>query len=461
MNRQIFALWAVLAVGLAAAHNQPDSSQAGDSTPASAMDDQRAPAPALITGDSGSLAFSSELERSNFLRGGISVGASYDDKATDSPTARIGDFSYSVLPNIQLDQTRSRLEWTLGYSAGFTANQRLTQRNQGSHDLTGKLHYRLSPHVDLRLSDNFLDTTGFFQQFQNGLGTPVTGPINQPNPTLVTPLARSLSNTANADLSYQFSAADVMGVGGTFYDSHYREVPVGAAQLTDTSTRSGEAYLNHRFTARNWTGVTYKYQRMVLGATGNLDTTQSVLLTHSIYFREHTTLSFFAGPEYSQLDTPVVTMNIAPPIISFATVINSEHTLSAALGATFGWQGRLSSVRVQVTRQISDGGGVLGAVQLTSVGAGVRRQLTKSTSGNLGVTYGHNRELGQSSAGVPVLNSASGSVGLQQQLGQSFLLAMSYGRDFQKGGTFAPNGTINHNRGSISISYNFTRPLGR
>jgi len=57
-------------------------------------------------------------------------------------------------------------------------------RNQGSHNLNGSLQYRLSPHMDLRLADSFLDTTGLLQQFQNGLGTPVTGPVNQPNQTL-------------------------------------------------------------------------------------------------------------------------------------------------------------------------------------------------------------------------------------------------------------------------------------
>src|SRR5262249_41360816 len=154
--------------------------------PAAPVEDLRAPAPALLVGDADSLSFSSELERSNYLRGGITVGATYDDNASNTGNAvtpKIGDFSYSILPNIQLDQTRSRLHWMLSYLGGFTANQRLTEHNQGSHNLNGSLQFRLSPHMDLRLSDNFLDTTGLLQQFQNGLGTSVTGPVNQPNPT--------------------------------------------------------------------------------------------------------------------------------------------------------------------------------------------------------------------------------------------------------------------------------------
>jgi len=64
-------------------------------------------------------------------------------------------------------------------------------------------------------------------------------------------------------------------------------------------------------------------------------------------------------------------------------------------------------------------------------------------------------------AASPPLTSASGGAGVEQQLGRNFMLRLDYGRDYQKGGTFSPTGSVNHNRGSISISYNFTRPLGR
>jgi hypothetical protein len=464
MTRQIFALLILVASSLAVAQDQSQSNSAQDNGTQPAMvDDQRAPAPALLTGDASSLSFSPEMERSNYLRLGIGVGATYDDNASNAstPEGRIGDFGYTVTPSIQLDQTRSRLHWTLGYNAGLTVNQRLTQRNQGTHNLIGTLQYRLSPHVDLRLSDSFLDTTGLLQQFQNGLGTPVTGPINQPNPTIITPLAKSINNTGTVDLSYQYSAFDVVGVGGTFYDSHFRDLPSGSAPLMDTRTRSGNAYYNHRFGARNWTGLTYKFQRMTFGAAEDTNTTHSLLVTHTIYFTEHTTLSLFAGPEYSELNTHVLTLVIAPPVISFATVSSNEHFWSAATGANFGWQGKVTSVHVAVARQVSDGGGVLGAVRLTSVTGGIRRQLAKSTAADLNIRFGHNKELGSNFASVSALKSASGNVGLEQQLGQNFVLRLDYGRDYEKGGLYVPNGSINHNRGSISIAYKFTRPLGR
>jgi hypothetical protein len=454
----------IFGVGVLAAAQEPASpaaqSQNNGAEPA-VVDELRAPAPALLGGDSSSLAFSSELERSNYLRGGISIGATYDDNAASSPTTRISDFSYSILPNIQLDQTRSRLHWVLGYFGGFTANQRLTTRNQGSHNLTGSLQYRLSPHVDLRLSDSFLDTTGLLQQFQNGLGAPVTGPINQPNPTLITPLARNINNTGSADMSYQFSANDMIGAGGTFYDSHFRDLPASSGTLLDTSTRSADAYYNHRFTPRNWTGVTYKFQRLTQGSGGEVTDTHSILLSHTIYLRQRMTLSFFAGPEYSEINTVTVTANIAPPVISFATISSAEHQLSASGGASFGWQGALTSIRLDASRKVSDGGGLLGAVELDSVGAGIRRQLGKTTAVHLNALYGHNRELGSAAVGTKPLKSAAGGLGIEQQLAANFMLRLDYGRDYQSGSNISTVGSVNHNRESVSISYNFTRPMGR
>jgi hypothetical protein len=463
VTRQIFALAVFAASIVCTAQDQPQAGQtnqpAGQTDqPVAPIEDLRAPAPALLGGDSGSLAFTSELERSNYLRYGIAVSTTYDDNASNSTTDRIGDFSYSILPNIQLDQTRSRLHWVLGYYGGFTANQRLSQRNYGSHNLNGLLQYRLSPHMDLRLSDSFLDTTGLLQQFQNGIGTPVTGPVNQPNPTLITPLAENLNNTANVDWSYQFSRDNVIGAGGTFYDAHFKDQPANSASLLDTDSRSADFYLNHRFTARNWTGITYRFQHLTVGSGANETDTHSLLFSHTIYLREHMTLSFYAGPEYSEINTVIVTANVIPPVISFATVSNFDHQVSVSGGGSFGWQGRLTSIRLDASRKVSDGGGVLGAVVLNSVEGGIRRQLTQTTAVNLNALYGHNRELGSFTTVAP-LTSAAGTVGLEQRMGQNFMLHMSYGRDYQSGRTIV--GHIDHNRGIVSISYSFTRPMGR
>ena len=426
------------------------------------VDDQRAPVPALLSGDAGSLAFTSELERSNYLRGGITVGASYDDNATNTVTNPVGDFSYSVLPNISLDQTRSRMHWTMSYAAGFVANQHVSERNQASHDFNGSLDLRLSPHVDLHLGDVFLKTTGFLQQFRSGVVTPVTGPITQPNTTVITPLAAGLNNTATANLTYQFSAGNVIGGGGTFYDSHFSDTAPGSPSLMDTTSRAGNVFFNHRFNPRNWTGFTYKYQKLSFAPGDSNSRTHSFLVSHTIYLQPRMTLALYAGPEYTELDLQTVTFVMALPVVSLATVSSFEHQWSMSGGGNFGWQGEYTSLRVEANRRVSDGGGLQGVVILNSVGGGVRRQLGHFTIADLSATYGHNRALGLVATGQPPLTSVQATVGLEQRFAQSLLLRLDYGRDYQAGSTFTPTGgSINHNRGSVSLSYSFTRPLGR
>lgn len=121
----------VLAI-LLAAMPVPSSAQmepAGKTMIPVAVVEERAPVPAFLGGSGGSLAFAPELEQSNYIKAGFSLGARYDDNALSTSTDQIGDFSYSILPHIEIDHLTSRLSLAAHYSAGLTVNQRLASRN--------------------------------------------------------------------------------------------------------------------------------------------------------------------------------------------------------------------------------------------------------------------------------------------------------------------------------------------
>jgi hypothetical protein len=435
-------LSALLTVSLAAAQDQ------GDQPAQPTFVEERAQVPAIFSGASDTLSFSSETERSNYLRGGISVGANFDDNALNATTNPTSDTSYSVLPYIALDQTRSRLKWTLDYHGGLTVNQRLSERNQGSHALSADLAYRLSPHVTLHLRDNFSLTSNFYNQLQNGIGTPVTGGIGQPNQFVITPLAQRLTNLGAVDISYQFSARDMVGAGGTFYDSRFRDLPVGATTLFDSSTRGANAFYSHGFTPRNWTGFAYQFQDLSFAPGTSSTRSHSFLLFHTINLQTNMTLSVFAGPERTELEIGSVTAGAA--------------SWSTMAGGNFGWQGQRTSLRLNGLRRVSDGGGLLAAVRLTSVDGAVRRQLTRFSTVGIGGLYGDSNSL--SGTTEARLKTASGSAFWEQQLGRMFALTLGYARDHQNGtgnGSSVTVGDVDHNRAWVTLSYNFTRPLGR
>src|ERR1019366_7527455 len=113
-------------------------------------------------GQGTSAAFLSELERSNFLRGGINVSATYDDNPLLLSSGVVSNTSETIFPSIRIEESSSRMRWTLGYAGGLTVNQKITNENQGSQNLNFDSQYRLSPHVNLRVAENFSMTTGFF-----------------------------------------------------------------------------------------------------------------------------------------------------------------------------------------------------------------------------------------------------------------------------------------------------------
>ena len=83
------------------------------------------------------------------------MGAAYDDNPLLVPSGAESNTSETIFPNIKIEESSSRMRWTLGYAGGLTVNQKITSQNQGSHNLNFDSQYRLSPHVNLRVAEAF------------------------------------------------------------------------------------------------------------------------------------------------------------------------------------------------------------------------------------------------------------------------------------------------------------------
>jgi hypothetical protein len=433
-----------------------------DAAGAATVTEAHAPVPLPLNIDAGSLEFSPEMEHTNFIAGGVSTGASYDDNLLSSSTAPVGGFVYNAMPHISLNLSRPRLLWSLNYSGGFSVNQRFSAYNQGSHNAGLDLRYRLSPHVNVRLHESYSITTGFFDPIEgNAFGGAATGVVQQPNLTVITPLARHNDELGTAEITYQFSAGDMIGGSGTFYDSRFRDLPTGAGSLLDTRTEEADGFYSHRFTERNWSGIAYKFQRLNFNPAIEQVDTHSFLLFHTIYLKPRVALSFFAGPEFSDITAQLVSTVVAVPMIAASATPAMRQTWSGSGGASFSWQGEHTSISLGGARKVSDGGGLLSAVKVTSVSGAVRRQVSPSATLGFGLTYGDDNQLSNLSA-ASQLKSATGSLSWQQRMGRNFTASFGYGRDFQQQtGTGLASADANHNRGWITLDYSFNRPLGR
>lgn len=411
--------------------------------------------PPPVSGGAYSNALTSQ-ERSNYLLGGVSFTGAYMDNALGGVNGYpISDIGYSVAPMVTLDETTSRVHTTLTYASGFTIYQRHSELNQAEQDASIQFQYRLSPHVTFSATDRFDWGSSIFNQPADFSSSGVSGGIQAPNFSIVAPVADRLSNTGNVSLSYQFGLNDMVGTSGTFSNLHYPN-PSQVPGLFDSGSQGGSAFYFRRMSKTHYLGVTYAYQRLLAyQATGQNDTQTHALIVVYSFVPTSTrfSISFFGGPQYA--DT------VQPPLPPLQLQTIETHSWTPASGASLGWQARLTSFALSYAHIISSGGGLIAAVQQNNASASARQQLTRTLNVSVAGSYAQNDVLGSL---LPSNNghSISGSAFLQQMIGQHLNIQLGYTRLHQSYGNIeAISATPDTNRESVSVSYQFSRPLGR
>jgi hypothetical protein len=408
--------------------------------------------PALLGGAGISSAFIPELERSNYLRGGVNVGATYDSNPLLASTGQVSNTSESIFPNIRIEESSSRMRWTLGYAGGLTVNQNFTSQNEGSHSLNFDSQYRLSPHVNLRVAENFSMTTGFFDA---GNGTGVVGGSGGPNVSLIAPLSTQRSSMTTVETNYHFALNDLIGGSGSFYDLNFTNVPVGT-QLTDSETASGSAFWLHRIFRGDWAGTSYRFDRITFN--GGESRVHSFYAVDTLDLSHRFTLTGFVGPQYSENQGSLA-------------AATAPTSWSVAGGAEGGWQSLRTSLSAGYSRSISDGAGVLGTVRLQNIHANFRRELVPGWAAALNASHGTNQSLilpapcnpkvkEEGVCTASSINLTSAGISLERNVGKSIGLRLGYNHDFQEQLGVPGNPDASRNRFFVTLSYQWAKPLG-
>jgi hypothetical protein len=412
--------------------------------------------PALLGGVGISTEFLSEMARSNYLRGGVNVGATYDDNPLLASTGQLSNTSETIFPNIKVEESTSRTRWALGYAGGLTINQKITNQNQGSHNVLFDSQFRLSPHVNLRMAETFAYTTGYFD---SGNGTGGVAGSGGPNPSLITPLASQLSSLTTVEMNYHFALNDLIGGSGSFYDLHFSNVPTPVAgsqttTLSNAQTASGSAFWLHRLFRKDWGGISYRFDRITFDPNGESQV-HSFLGVNTWEFSKHITLTGFAGPQYSK--------NLVGGVPA------TPNSWSVSGGAEGGWQDQRTSLTFGYSRSISDGGGVLGAVHLQNAYGTFRRELFPGWTAAFNASHGTNQAITLISASNgSSINLTSAGITLERNVGKSFGFRLGYSHDFQE--RFGVPGLTSgdplqmldahRNRFFATLSYQWSKPLG-
>ena len=412
-----------------------------------------------LNGDTGSLAFSAETEKINQLAGGVTLDSTYDDNALGSATDHISNIGYGVMPNISITEVRNRSLFTLMYDPGFVWNQRMSPQNQANQNLDFNGQYRLTEHLSARIHDNFVDQSSSFNQVMQNPSLPGGNVLTQPNQSVITPLAKQLTNLTNADLEDQIGEGTNIGMSGTFNKLSFQEASNSPIQLYDNESWSGAAFYSHHLSDRHSVGATYTFQDLLtFGQMRERSQTQSLVLFYKLDPKPGLTFSIFAGPDHS-ITNSQFQLVLGPFTIP---VNNTESMWLVDEGANFSWQGQGTSARISLIHHVTDGGGLTGAVQIYSGTLGLRRQMSRTVIVDLALNYGDNNPLSHVFGGA--FSGYSGSIGVERLIGDHVSVSTRYGRAYQRYGEYGAgtaNSSANHNQAWVTVNYHFSRPLGR
>jgi hypothetical protein len=429
------------------------TSELGALGPGGSADQMKTPPP--VSGQSYPTQVISE-EQSNYLRGGLAFTTAYTDNALGSIGGKpVSDVSYSVGPTLALDETRSRLHFVLTYAPGFTFYQRTSSRNEQDQNASVSLQYRLSPHVTFVAQDGFLKTSNVLNQQNFAPAGAVSGGAQETNFSVIAPIADVLNNSGTVGINYQFAANGMMGATGAFTYLYYPN-PVEVPGLFDSNSQAGSLFYSFRLSKKHYIGATYQYQRLIAYPTSGLSETQThaLLFFYTFYATSTFSISFFGGPQHSDTIEPP-----QPPLLSHTATVRQW---TPAAGASLSWQGHLSNIAVSYSRVISSGGGLVGAVELNNASASFRQQMTRRLSGSVTAAYTQNDVLASALAAGNNGHTVSGTASLQQQVGPHINLLLGYTRLHQVYSAVAVLAARpDTNREFLSISYQFSRPVGR
>ena len=393
-----------------------------------------------------------EEQRSNYLSGALTFNGGYvNNLYPGTGTATINDQLYLVQPSISLDHTADRSQETLTYAPSFTFYDPSSTLNSVNQTGAAAFQFRLSPHVTLLAGDGVTKTSNALSQpLSSGA---VSGALPSVTPGLIVPFAPQLSNSAYAQVAWQFSLNDMLGFDGTTTLLHFSNTPE-ARGLYNSNSRGGAAFYTHRLGDKQYLGATYEYSEVaatpaISNGIADADLNANNLLGfYTAYPKSNLSLSLGGGAQrYKLTQSP-----LAP----------AQAWAPSALGS-IGWQGPRTSFALTYSRVVTEGEGVIGAYSTNAGTLSGRWQLSPNWNASLGGNYAQLAAVDRSFAGsMPGGHSLSGTVSVGRQLGPRLSFLAQYQRIHEDyAGIPAISNAPNSSLESGSITYRFSRPLGR
>lgn len=426
--------------------------------PATTTDNSQASSAMLLPPPVSGAAYPSEVGAeitANFLRGGLTFSGGYVNNLYPGTGVKTADDTLiTVEPHIVIDHTAPRSHELLTYTPSFMFYSPDSVLNTANQTVAAAFQYQLSPHVDLLANDSLKKTTTTLGQPSAYSQGSVSGSLPSGTPGLVAPFAPQITNSVHAILSWQFTLNDMMGGGGYASQLSFTN-PQLARGLYNSHSEGGSGFYTHRLTQSQYLGATFRYAKIeatpftnVKVASAGLQT-DDVLGFYTVYFRHSLSLSLGGGPERYNLTQPPAAM---------------VQAWAPAAFASLGGQSRHTSFAVSYSRVVTGGDGVIGGFESDAADASGRWQLLPNWTLAVEGNYSQIKTVSTSiiAGSVPGGHTLAGSASVNHHLGPYLDISFQYQRlhqSYENIAAIATNPDSNYEFGSIS--YHFSRPLGR
>jgi hypothetical protein len=394
-------------------------------------------------------------ERSNYLKLGVTANIAYDDNVEGGYTGvSRGDMIYSIWPTISLNRSTPRLHELFNYSPGFTIYQPSTTFNSADQSATADFRYLMGTHTNFELQDNFSRTSNLFNQPFGGSQGVITGGVPIQTTGAIAAFADLLMNNATAQFSDQTGQDGMIGLSASYGQLDYPN-PKQVQGLYNSAFWNGGAFTTQRLTSRQYLGANVEHARIVSYLTGTDNVTQldNIFGFYTFYLRNvqqrTLSLSITAGPEHYS-------------IAQYPEALLSKWSPSVTV--SLGWQAHSSSASASFTRAATAGGGLSGPYEEEGAQATYRRQLQPTWAMSVSALYALNKSLSPPGYdfAVPGGHTITAGGSAEHMLTRNLKIAFGYNwmdQRYKAVVALSPIPISNDEYGSIT--YQFTRPLGR
>ena len=362
---------------------------------------------------------------------------------------------------VQITQIRPTLMWDLQADGGGSLTA-LSLRGSSNYLSVNQraganIEWQFSRRWQLAVHDRYLYTNDPFEPYLTIEGTPT---FNNPNPVIYIPQAVTQQNVGSVDLTYTMTEHDSFDLtGGESFQRFYNTTQ--SAQ--DSYTYSGGANYQHQFSARLAAGGGYSFTALDFGHGLSRSGIQTIIGFVSYQLSPNMYVSGWAGPEYTASKDIVPTFCF-PGFGCFGYHATYQALWNVAEGATFGWSGTRNALRVGFRHQVSNGGGLLGAVRLYQVTASYRRPLTQRWNFIAGFSYNDSLSVLQSGQSGPntFLRALQGTASFSRNISQAWNTTVYYAAIHSNQRYALPQpSTLGANGVGITLRYSWGHSLGR